>query len=205
MGRKLEYTKAAGIYKLTCTVNGKIYIGKGVHINKRINRHKNCNNEKKGVGYLQRAISKHGWESFTVEILETIENFDKLKDNTFLLERESYYIDLFDSTDENKGYNLCKFSTDRTGFVMSEETKDKIRKANTGNPKLIAANIGKVLSEETKDKISKSQLGKIISKEHAEKISKAKLGKPSKLKGRVLSEERREQMRQVWIERRLNK
>lgn len=202
MGRRLEYTKDAGVYKLTCIVNGKVYIGKGIQINKRINRHKNC---KVGDGYLQRAILKYGWDSFTIEILETIDNFDKTKDNEFLLEREAHYIRLFDSTDEHKGYNICKHSTDRTGFVMSEETKEKIRKANTGNPKLIEANLGKVLSEDQKGKISESLLGKNKSKEHSDNISKGKKGKASKLKGRVLSEERREQMRLVWERRKLNK
>lgn len=205
MGGKLQYTKEAGIYKLTCNINGKIYIGKGIHINKRINRHKNTKNEKNATGYLHRAIRKYGWDSFEVEILEIVENFNKLKDNNLLLEREAYYISIFDTSNENKGYNICKFSTDRTGVAMLEETKDKIRKANTGNPKLISANLGKTLSQETKDKISQSNLGKKKSKEHSENISKGKKGKPSKLKGITLSEKAKEKLRQAWVVRRLNK
>ena len=88
---------------------------------------------------------------------------------------------------------------------MSEETKEKIRKANTGNPKLIEANLGKILTKDTKDKISDALLGKKKSDEHIMNISKGKKGKPSKLKGRVLSDERREQIRQSWAKRRINK
>lgn len=200
MGRTLEYPKDAGIYKLTCNITGKIYIGKAIHLNKRINRHKNC---KEGSGYLQRAILKYGWNSFLVEVLEIVEHFNKNEDNQYLLDKESYYIELLDTSNPLKGYNVCKFSTDRTGIPTSEETKNKIRIANLGNPKLIEANTGKILSEETKAKISKAHLGNKKTIEHSRNISKGKRGKPSKLKGTVFSEERREKCRQVWIERRL--
>ena len=41
MGPNVEYPKEAGIYKLTCSDNGKIYIGKAVNLYNRINAHKN--------------------------------------------------------------------------------------------------------------------------------------------------------------------
>lgn len=44
MGKHIIYPKAAGIYKLTCDNNGKIYIGKSINIRKRLESHKNCKN-----------------------------------------------------------------------------------------------------------------------------------------------------------------
>ncbi len=140
----------AGIYKLTCKNNGKIYIGKSVNIARRLKEHKLCGTKTVGKYFFQNVIIKHGWESFEVEILEKFEDFDKLRDNSTLLKRETYYINLFDSSNREKGYNICKESTDKTGIPHSEETKEKIRQAN----------LGKKLSTETKKKISESKLGK---------------------------------------------
>jgi group I intron endonuclease len=194
MGRHSKYTDKAGIYKLTCNVNNKIYIGKSINIRRRFNRHKDSLRIKhRKRSYFEDAIKKYGWESFKVEILEIVENFDKLKDNHNLLERESYYINMFDATNPNKGYNICKVSTDRTGIPCSEETKEKLRHANLGKKcseetkrkmRESALNLsdekrkrqtGKHLSEETKQKLREINLGKTLSEEHKEKIRQSHL------------------------------
>ena len=135
MSNHSEYPKEAGIYKLTCINNNKVYIGKAISLDKRLREHKSWKKETKRTCYFQRAILKHGWDSFSLEILEVFENFDKSKDNLSLLERESHYIELFDSTDRDKGYNRCKHSNDLTGVSLSEETKNKMRQAKLGKPK----------------------------------------------------------------------
>lgn len=155
MGRHSEYPKVAGIYKLTQVDSGKVYVGKSVNINRRLMSHKNCGKKVSGVCYFQNAIIKHGWDSFKVEILETVENFDKLKDNSSLLERESYYIKLFDSTDKAKGYNICKYSTDLTGIPFSNEHKEKLRISAMGN----LNRLGTTQSSKTKEKIKMSRKG----------------------------------------------
>lgn len=205
--------KKAGIYKLICS-NGKIYIGKSVNIRHRINQHKNS----RDVCYLQNAIRKHGWSEFSVEILEIVENFDKTKDNESLLEKEAFYIKLFDSTNRDKGYNICEYSNDTTGKVVSEESREKMRQAKLGNKinlgkthskevrekmrqaKLGKSNVaclGKALSENTKSKISKSKTGKKHTEEHKEKIRQSKLGK----KRGPMSEEQKDKIRNTKRER----
>ena len=65
------YRNVAGIYKITCNKNGKIYIGKSIDIGYRINRHKNSHrhtNAENGP-YLKNAILKYGWDAFSVEVL----------------------------------------------------------------------------------------------------------------------------------------
>lgn len=184
-----ENLKVAGIYKLTSKINNKIYIGKSINLYNRLRQHCNCSKRLvKGNSYIENVLKKHGWDSFTVEILETIEGFDKSQHNNILLERESHYIDLFDSTNIDIGYNLCRFSTDRTGFKCSDETKLKMSLASRGKPK----------SSEAVEKMRKSKIGKPRkphSKETIEKINQTKalnkaLGKPRK----PFSEETRKKM-----------
>lgn len=179
MSNHSKYPKEAGIYKLTCVNNGKVYIGKAVNIKKRLGEHKIC----KRVGYLQNAIVKHGWDSFRVDILETIKNFNKLLDNDLLLEKESEYIKSYDSCNPEKGYNLCKFSRDKTGIPHSEETKEKMSRTK----------LGKKCSEETKEKLRQANLGKKLSKETREKMRNRMLGNTLGV-GHVHSEETRAKM-----------
>ncbi len=207
---KTEYPKDAGIYKLTCINNGKIYIGKGNNIETRLSNHRRCANRSNGKCYFENALIKYGWDSFEVEILELIPNFDKNNPThkELIHDKESYYIELFNSTDINVGYNLCKRSNDRTGILCSEETKkkmslaalgkpkskehiEKMRKTKTGVPhpghspealeKMSLSKLGKKrpeFSEEWKQNIGKGHIGLVMSEEAKEKIGKAHKGKP---------------------------
>ena len=167
-----EYTKEAGIYKLTCS-NGKIYIGKSVNLNKRLNAHKNSYKKPRSVNFLQNAITKYGWAAFNVEILETFKNFDKLKDNDYLLEREAYYIQLYESFNRDKGYNVCTFSNDMTGMTFSAETRERMKGArHTPESK---EQIRKAITGMKRSDESKAKMRKPKSKEHAENIRKAVL------------------------------
>ena len=191
-----KYPKEAGIYKLTCSDNGKVYIGKSVNIHVRLINHKSYENKSKGKCYFQNAIIKYGWNAFTVEIIEIFENFDKLKDNDSLLSRESYYIELFDSANVDKGYNLCKYSNDMTGRKLSEETKEKMRKPKSEEH--IAKMRNRPCSKETRDKIRQSQIGRQHSEESKEKMRRANIGKK-------LSEETKEKIGKAGKGRRHSK
>lgn len=211
-----RFPSRAGIYKLTCKINGKIYIGKSVNINRRMGNYRRYD---KSIGiYFKSALLKHGWDSFDVEILEAFENFDKQneKDNKFLLDMETSYIELFDSTNREIGYNLCKFSNDSTGIrfseetrlkmsiaqrgkKMSEESKIKISQSNKDKPKskdhaakCRVASLGHKHSEETKEKIRQGNKGKKLSEEHRQKLIEAN-------KNRLITEETREKMRNSQI------
>lgn len=192
-----DYPKGAGIYKLTCNDNGKIYIGKSVNLNSRLKDYPKCRNS---IGlYIKNAIMKHGWNSFSVEVLETFENFDKERDHNSLLDKESEYMRLFDSTNRKIGYNICGYSTDRTGIPHSEETKMKISMSNTGKTvsestkeKLRQINLGNTHSDQTKKKMRNARLGKQLSEESKEKVRQARLGKKH-------TEESLEKMRNVKL------
>jgi group I intron endonuclease len=198
----LEYPKTAGIYKLTCLVNNKVYIGKTIDLKRRINDHKKSRiipNRKFKIAY---AIVKHGWESFVIEILETFEGFDKNNPdhNHKLLDKERKYIELLDTTDNEKGYNICKYSTDRTGHICSEESKKRMSEAqkrvirifdDERRQKLRDARLGKKMSEDAKDKIRQYRMGRKLSDESKNKLSVHRKGKKM---SHIVSEETREKM-----------
>lgn len=192
------YPKKAGIYKLTCIDNGKIYIGKSVNLYIRIGDHRRCSTRKDGKYYFENALIKYGWNSFEVEILEVFENFNKScsEQKEHLLRRETHYMELFDSTNTTKGYNICKFSTDMTGIPRSKETKEKISESKLGTQK----------TEETKDKIRQSKIGKpnlgMLGKSHT---LEAKLKNRMSNLGQTRTEETREKIRQAGLIREQSK
>lgn len=140
MGRISKYPKGAGIYKLTCNTNNKIYIGKSVSLRDRLSKYKQYEKVEEPKQVIMHAIKKYGWSNFQVEILE---NFDSIE-NSELLKIESDYIRKYNSNDPSIGYNICLYSTDRTGIPLSDEHKEKLR----------LANLGKTHSVETKQLLS---------------------------------------------------
>ena len=84
-----------GIYKITNKINGHSYIGQSVNIQKRLNKHRNYNEEDSHYP-LYRAIAKYGIENFSLEVIEecSIDNLD---------EREVYWIQYYDTF--KNGYN----------------------------------------------------------------------------------------------------
>lgn len=144
------------VYVHTNKINGKKYFGvTGRKPEKRWQNGRGYNKNE----HFSRAIKKYGWNNFDHEVLcscLTKEEADKL---------EEKLINEFDTTDQNKGYNLRCGGGSRG--KASEETKKKMSKAQKG----------KRHSEETKRKISKVKTGQIVTKETREKISKSLKGK----------------------------
>lgn len=87
-----------GIYKITCKVNNKVYIGQSVAIKRRWKEHlrllkKNCHHNFK----LQSDYNIYGQDNFNFQILELCQKKE-------LDKKEQLYIKIFDSY--NCGYNL---------------------------------------------------------------------------------------------------
>lgn len=101
-------TKRMIIYKIENLVNGKVYIGQtiktfnerysgsGVGVARVINDCR-CHNE-----HLTNSIKKYGVKNFKVSIICECEDTNELN------EKEIYYINLFDATNYEKGYNFCR-------------------------------------------------------------------------------------------------
>ena len=122
------------VYKTTNLINGKIYIGKACG--------KRAIENYLGSGrYFKRAVAKYGKENFrriTIDIAENREDQNR---------KEIFWIDFYDARNSLVGYNVALGGE---GGLVSEEHKEKLRKAKVGVPR----------SEETKRKLRIAMLGR---------------------------------------------
>ncbi|NCB03804.1 MAG: hypothetical protein EOM67_16855 [Spirochaetia bacterium] len=156
-----------GIYKITNKVNGKMYIGKSIDIERRWAEELNGQvNE-----HLRRSFSKYGIHSFDFSVIELCKEEE-------LDEKEMKYISLFKSHNKTFGYNK---TLGGEGGRWNDEMREKASKRMKG-----AGNnfYGRHHSEETKNKISEGRVGEkhwhyggSNSKETRHKQSITKIGK----------------------------
>lgn len=125
------------IYKTTCLVNNKIYIGQ-----KKSNKFLNTKYLGSGV-ILNNAIKLYGKENFKTELLCWCKTFEELNN------KEKEYIKLFNSMDVNVGYNLTEGGQGTPGHIQPESQKLAVSKANSGRK----------FSNEARKKMSISKTG----------------------------------------------
>lgn len=149
-----EFKNISGIYKITCTANGKFYIGSAKDIRHRLARHKSdLSRNVHHNALLQRAVNKYGKDVFEFEILEFVDDLESL------LQREQHYLDTLNPCDISVGFNLVAIAGATPSGPLSEETKAKISKTL----------IGRKHTEETKLKMSQGHKGKSLSEKHYNK------------------------------------
>jgi group I intron endonuclease len=142
------------IYKVTNNLNGKVYIGQTIRpLIVRWKQH--CNPCNKNCIALHRAIQKYGKENFSIQQIDIACDRDELD------KKEIYWINFYNSTNSEKGYNLRVGG--EHGYV-SEETRIKISKSATG----------KFVSDETKRKMSIAHKSFKMSKESIAKSVESK-------------------------------
>ena len=99
------------IYKITNKINNKIYIGQTYNktIYDRFNRHiKEANANSKS--YIDRAINNYGKDNFICELIDTAKTLQELN------QKEIYWIDYYNSTNKNIGYNF-NYGRDDQNYV----------------------------------------------------------------------------------------
>lgn len=146
------------IYKITNTINNKIYIGKSTDSR----NHKKISYYGSGL-LIGRAIEKYGISNFTKEIIDECLNNDEL------CEREMYWILHYNSTDKSVGYNIT--SGGDGGDTMSNHPD-----ANIIREKISNTLKGRVFTQEHKENIKKNHPFK--KEEHRIKHSESLKGKP---------------------------
>jgi group I intron endonuclease len=86
------------IYKITNTINNKVYIGQTIQtLKERFRKHKQTTKANKNMA-IKKAFNKYGVENFKFECVEEC-------DNSLLNEKERFYIIEYNSKVPN-GYNM---------------------------------------------------------------------------------------------------
>lgn len=155
------------VYKITCLINNKIYIGYTKRtLEKRFRSHIDASKKKKTKLYY--AFKKYGIENFIIE--ELFKCYDKDEATNKEMELISEYNTMVG------GYNMTvggEGGPTTNGKPLTEEHKKNISKGQ----------LGKVVSEETRKKISN-----ILKQKYKENPEMGK-NLSEKLKGRVFTEE----------------
>jgi group I intron endonuclease len=155
------------IYKISNSIDSRIYIGSAVNFQNRKLRHirallKNthCNDK------IQYFVNKYGIDSIYFEVVEQCE-----KEN--LIEREQFYIDTFDCVEN--GFNILRTAGSWLNHHHSEKSKEKISSVKKGIQS--TAMLGKKHTKETKELISKKAIGRKQSDETIQKRVEKNKGK----------------------------
>jgi group I intron endonuclease len=178
--KKIIPKKYHFVYLTINLVNGKKYIGD--------HSTNNLNDGYLGSGILiKRAIKKYGKEKFQRKILKKLKN----RNEAFLLQ-EKFILKY--NTLTPSGYNVSLKGGHQTVESLSEKTKEKIRKAVSGEN---SPWLGKTHSSETILKLRESKLkdrNPFFHKKHsADSLEKIRLGNSNK----IISEDTRNKLRKT--------
>ena len=185
----------SGIYKITCTANGRIYVGSAVDLERR--KHDHFKRLKRGTHSnqrLQNAYNKYGRKAFTFDVLEHVADVE------VLIEREQHYIDTLEPE-----FNICRVAGSPLGVKHTEETCAKMRKAarERWQDETYREKISKAMKEQWQDEAHREVVSKAIRK--AAKVRwqddeyRAKMSEAAKV--RWQDDEYREKMQTIHQQR----
>jgi hypothetical protein len=141
------------IYKITNLINSKIYIGKDT----------TSDSNYFGSGLLiNRSFEKYGMENFIKEVIDETTDYDELSS------KEIYWIEKYNSTDREIGYNISKGGDG--GDVFSNHPnldliKEKISQGSHTKGKTYEEAFGDERAKEYKEKLKKNIYKNILSVE----------------------------------------
>jgi group I intron endonuclease len=182
-----------GIYKWVHIESGKFYIGSAVDLSKRFQNYYSLSHLKQVDNYIARALLFHGYEAFSLSILEHIDisNLSKEEARKVILKREQHYFDnMLFLEPKPETYNILQTAGSLLGFSHSPESRSKMSEGRKGalnhqygKKGTLNLKFGKLLDAKHKGKISEGKkgalnpnFGKKLSVDHCTKISTARGG-----------------------------
>lgn len=177
MARNTRSGMVPAIYLIRNTANAKVYVGCSANVEKRISCHRReLQKGSHGNVHLQAAWNKYGPGSFEFVVL-------RVDDPNELVELEQQYIDAFQSTDPEFGYNGYSYGQSSTpeSRARARETQKGWKHTAEARAKMSAAHKGRKHTAETRAKMSAAQRiaqrGRVFSAEHKARLSASMKGK----------------------------
>ncbi len=171
---------ASGVYSITNTVDGKVYIGSGQHIHKRWIAHRTLlRRNRHDNTHLQNAWNTHGEEAFAFAVIKECPKDETLFHEQIELDRA------FAERPRQEIYNV--------GRCATAAQKGRKHSMLTILRRSIALQ-GKKRTPDTRARMSVAQRGRTLSEEARRNISASKSGSKHPMWGKTFSEERRQHM-----------
>jgi len=182
------------IYKVTNTVNGKVYVGKTTTTaEKRWYAH--CDNAKYGRGgkcYFYRAILKYGKEKFTVEVIDQADTAADLS------AKEIHWIASLRATESENGYNCLAGGEGGKHGPSSRALIKGVPRTPEVRAKISAAHLGKKLPRE---RVERQRLKLLGRKQTPEAVKRRTEAVRKAWKNPELLARHRESCQKMWAAR----
>src|SRR6266581_245567 len=148
-----DIPNCSGIYKITCTANGRFYIGSAVNLYiRKYNHWSTLRRDIHRNQYLQRAWNKYGPDAFTFEVLEYVLPMS-------LTAREQYWLNKLKPFGK-KGFNIDREAGSPLGRKHTPEAIENMRRVQSSpeaRERKRQANLAR--SFETQEKMRRSMIG----------------------------------------------
>lgn len=157
-----ENLNVSGVYVITNTSNGKVYVGSAVNVRRRWGEHRRT--LRLGSHHsrtLQRAWMKYGEQSFHLHVVCV------LTDKTGLVICEQSWLDKLRPFDPSRGYNINPTAQSRLGAKWTPERRAEFSASRKGFCK------GKTLTHEHKQALMNGRNAAGFSEETRRKMSEA--------------------------------
>lgn len=157
-----RYRNVSGIYYILDRTTGTVYVGSSIDIYRRLKVHynsllKNLHSN----SYLQNTWNKRKEEDFLLGVLSS-----SIEDDLLLI-HEQHWIDFFDSSDRDKGFNLSPTAGSNLGFKKTKEQINNNVKALQGAHKtILSAEEASKVKELLNKKISMTEIARLFKVEY---------------------------------------
>jgi len=166
-----------GIYSLKNNITGETYVGQSIDLHRRMMEHK-CPCSTKGNRLICKALKKYGFNNFTFSVLEECQKDEFDSKEVFWIKKLGATYNMTDGGKGAKGYHpsleerayISKCARAQWDRMTDEEKKEKLLQ-------LTGPKVGHIVSEETREKLRKANLGKRQSFESRRKKSEANKGR----------------------------